>query len=56
MVKKKALGFDEESDDEEEVGNDDELTDTFGIVVGLKEEIGLEEFLERSVMGSDDIL
>ena len=49
-------GVDEESYDEEEVGNDDEVTDAVGIGGGSEEDIGVEEQLERSGMGSDGIL
>ena len=47
---------DEESYDEEEVGNNDEVTDAVGIGGGSEEDRGVEEELERSGMGSDEIL
>ena len=47
---------DEESDYKEEVGNYDEVTDAVGIGGGSEEDRGAEEELERSGMGSDEIL
>ena len=47
---------DEDSYDEEEVGNDDEVTVAVKIGGGSEEDRGLEEELERSGMGSDEIL
>ena len=46
----------EESYDEEEVGNNDEVTDAVGIGGGSEEDRGVQEELERSGMGSDEIL
>ena len=47
---------DEESDDEEELGNDYEVTDDVGMGRGSGEDRGAEKELERSGMGSDEIL
>ena len=45
------MNVDEDIYCEKEVGNDDEVTDAFGIVVRSEGEIGVEEELERSGMG-----
>ena len=47
---------DDESYDEEEVGDDDEVTDDVVIGGGSEEERGVEEELEKSGMGSNEIL
>ena len=50
------MGVDEESYYEEEVGNDDEVTDDVVIGVGSEEGIYVKEELDRSGMVNDKIL
>ena len=47
---------DEDSYDDEEVGNDDEVTDAVGIGRGSEEDRCVEEELDRSGMRSNEIL
>ena len=54
---KKGWGtLDEEIYDEEEVGNDDEVMDAVGIGGGSEQQTGMEEELDRSGMGNNEIL
>ena len=55
LTKKRGGGVDEESYYEDEVRNNDEVTDAVGIGGGPKEDIGAEEELERSGIGSNEI-
>ena len=53
---KKRVTIDEDSYDEEEVGNDEEVTDVVVIGGGSEEEWEGEDELERSGTGSDEML